>query len=436
MEHASDRFDAHVGGPFPSLLLAAAALTLSVCAFGVDVAAHGRPLLSWFDLNIYDHVGVLARHDPGAVYEWRARGRGFTYTPFAALLFAAFSELPRSLTHWLMLVASLGALGATVWLTLGELDSWRPRRVPAALALTACLLWTEPVLKALKLGQVELLLMALVVYDLRRPDSRRWKGTALGLAAAIKLTPLIFVAYLALVGSRRAAGMAAAVFAATAAVGAVLLPKASDVWWLHGRMFHAGFVTGVGSRVNQSLLGLLSRAAGSVGAATPAWLALAAVVGVVGLGTAVALNRSGLSVAGWSTCALTGLLISPISWDHHWVWIVPILLCLIDAAVRLAGRARRLALVATGVVAALFGGWPRSLSGPDAFVPGNGLLGSPPSPNMLPAKPGWLHALDVIGSNLFVGTGIVLLVLAGVAAVRLRAVRLAPVPAYAARSSG
>ena len=80
-------------------------------------------------------------------------------------------------------------------------------------------------------------------------------------------------------------------------------------------------------------------------------------------------------MAGWLTCALTGLLVSPISWDHHWVWIVPALALLADAAVR---AMRRRPVGATGCwppwSRSLFGAWPDHWTGPGAFVP-QGLLG-------------------------------------------------------------
>ena len=168
---------------------------------------------------------------------WQAQpGDGFTYTPFAAIPFAALSTLPLVAARWVMTVLSVAGLFATVWLTATALG-WSGRgRVALVLVLAACVLWLEPVLKALRLGQVELLLMALVVWDLTQPDGRRFKGVGIGVAAGIKLVPLIFIPYLALCGNVRAAARGAIVFAATVAVGFIALPGASDIWWLHGHV--------------------------------------------------------------------------------------------------------------------------------------------------------------------------------------------------------
>src|SRR5258708_5604849 len=114
--------------------------------------------------------------------------------------------------------------------------SWPlPAGVTAALGLTAVALWTEPVPHGLGLGQVELLLMALIVWDLCQPDRRWWKGAGIGLAAGIKLTPLIFIPYLVLSGKLRQAAVASAAFARTRAAGVAFLPgPARAVGWAGG----------------------------------------------------------------------------------------------------------------------------------------------------------------------------------------------------------
>jgi len=401
------------------LAAAAAAFVLSLAAYVADVAFHPHGLLlNWYDLGVYNDAGLIARHDPAALYSWQLRpGIKFTYPPFAALLFAAGSELPLVLLRWLMTVASIAALAATAWLTFGGLG-WRGRRrLAAALAVAALSLWTWPVLRALLLGQIELLLMALVVWDLCRSDQRRWKGAGVGLAAGIKLVPLIFIVYLVLCGRLRQAATAAPAFAVTVAAGFALLPRPAVKWWLTGYFVHPGNVGEVGSLVNQSLLAVIARALGSVRAATPVWLAVAALT---------AADRSGRPVAGWITCALTGLLVSPVSWDHHWVWIVPVLVLLADRAVRVGGAARWALWALFGAVAVVFGGWPDHWTGPAALVP-DGLLGF-----FVGAHPVHeiyhLHGLQLISWNLFVVGGLVMfaVALAAAAATAVRQRQRAP----------
>ena len=68
---------------------------------------------------------------------------------------------------------------------------------------------------------------------------------------------------------------------------------------------------------------MLTRLAGSVSSGTVPWIAAAVLVGVAGLVAAALLYRARQPVPAMLACALTGLLVSPLSWDHHWVWVAP-----------------------------------------------------------------------------------------------------------------
>ncbi|HUY50543.1 MAG TPA: glycosyltransferase 87 family protein [Streptosporangiaceae bacterium] len=398
-------------------------------AFGLYVATivtHPLGLmLAGFDLRVYRGAGLVALHDASSLYSWQlVPGARFTYTPFAALLFAVATVFPWPAAMWLMAVSSLLALLATVWMTAGQLGWYGRRRLGLACAVTAAALWTEPVQRTLHVGQVELLLMALVVWDLGRPGGRRWQGAGIGLAAGVKLVPLIFIPYLLLTRRFRQAAVASAVFAGTVAIGWAALPQASAQWWL-GPDFLAADRTGfIGFQANQSLRGLLTRLAGGVNAATPGWLALAAATAVAGLLAAALLHSAGRPVQGWVTCALTGLLVSPISWDHHWVWIAPALALLADTAVRARGVLRWAEWVFSGVLALAFGGWPAIWNRGAALVPW-GLIWYPPGTTSGLSASGrhpeysWQGA-DLIAGNLYVLAGLVLFAGLLIAAARCR----------------
>src|SRR6185437_13043838 len=114
-----------------------------------------------------------------------------------------------------------------------------------------------------------------------------------------------------------------------------------------------------GGAPNQSLRGVLTRLAGSVAWAQWPWLAAAAAAGLAGLAAAVALHRRGRAFAGLTGCALTALLVSPISWDHHWVWVAPGLALVIDAGARAAAaRARATWSALAALTWAVFAAWP------------------------------------------------------------------------------
>ena len=168
------------------------------------------------DLGVYRNGGLIVRHvsppyngTEYALYDWPANNQAlkFTYTPFAALFFAVVSFVPWSVLPRITQVANLIFLFIAAWCTMGALG-YRDRRVRLGGALLgfAVGLLTEPVFRTLYLGQINLLLMAAIIWDLRQPEGRRWKGVATGLAAAIKLTPLVFIPYLILTRKYRAAG--------------------------------------------------------------------------------------------------------------------------------------------------------------------------------------------------------------------------------------
>jgi alpha-1,2-mannosyltransferase len=294
------------------------------------------------DLAVYRSGGLIVRHvrplyDPrlaAPLYDWIGYGKlhlPFTYTPFAAIAFAVISFVPWWLSQQLSVAVDIIALLAALWFTLGGLGYRKDQsRLAVTLLGAAAVFWTEPVLRTIYLGQVNLVLMALILWDLCQPDtrsstgkSRWWKGFGTGIAAGIKLVPLIFIPYLLLARKFRQAAMACAGFAFTVLLGFVILPSDSSTWWLDGLFAQGGRTGFTGWAGNQSLDGLITRLAGSVNSAKPAWIAAAVLVGVAGVICGALLDRKGHPVPGLLMAALTGLLVSPISWDHHWVWIAP-----------------------------------------------------------------------------------------------------------------
>ena len=113
-------------GPRPrrrALIIAAAAAALALACYLIELSVHPLyAMLTWFDLGVYRQAGLIALHQPGQLYAWHlAQGIRFTYTPFAAVLFAAGAALPWAVLGWLMTVLSLGALALTGWLMAGAL---------------------------------------------------------------------------------------------------------------------------------------------------------------------------------------------------------------------------------------------------------------------------------------------------------------------------
>jgi alpha-1,2-mannosyltransferase len=409
------------------LIVGAAAAAAAAAAYLAAIAVHPpAATLKGFDLQVYLGGARQAVTRPGRLYSWTYQGHPgiqFTYPPFAALVFRAGLALPFRALMAVATAVSVLALGATVAVAFRALG-WRgAARLGATLLVTALALWTEPVQRALFLGQVELVLMALVTWDLCQPAGRRWQGAATGVAAGIKLVPLLFIVYLVLTRRFRQAAVAAGVFAATVAIGFAALPSASVAWWLGGDFLQAGRTGFVGGQQNQSLRGLVTRLAGSVGGGTRPWLVLAVLVGGAGLTAAVTLHRRGYPLAGLLTCALTGLLVSPISWDHHWVWLAPGLALLADAGTRAAGRARGAWFALAAGLCAVFAAWP-DFWRPAAGLLNGGLIGyAPASAWAYGDSPAYReyhwHGLQLLAGNLEVASGLAALAVALGAAWRI-----------------
>ncbi len=410
------------------LVVGAAVAAVAAAAYLAALATHpSSVLLKGFDLQVYLDGGQQALHHPANLYSWHYEndlGIQFTYTPFAALLFAVGSLLPfRALMDLVVLVSTV-ALAATIWIAFRELG-WRgTARTGATLLLTGLAFWTEPVQRGLDLGQIELVLMALVVWDLCQPDRRRLKGAATGIAAGIKLVPLLFIVYLVVTRRFRQAAVAAGAFVLTVIIGFAVLPKPSVTWWLDGDFFQASRTGFVGDQENQSLNGLLTRLAGSVAHGQPLWLAAAVIVAVLGLAAAVILHQSGRTFAGLMACALTALLISPISWDHHWVWIAPGLAVIIDAGVRAATtRARALWLALAAAVLVVYGAWPDFWKRSAGLLQGGLINYAPASSFAHGDNPKYVeyhwHGLQLIAGNLYLLAGLGLFVVVCVTAICL-----------------
>jgi alpha-1,2-mannosyltransferase len=210
----------------------------------------------------------------------------------------------------------------------------------------------EPVWRTLALGQLNLVLMGLVVLDVLVLKGSRWSGLLTGLAAAIKLTPLIFVLHLALTGRRADAFRALGTFLALNAFAELVLPSDTAQFW--GVALLDGNDATTNSWIgNQSLNGIVQRFAGE-GLLT---LVLVGLLSALCLGTSAVLvrrlHRRGEWLGALLVTAFCGLLVSPVSWTHHWVWVVPLVAFLVPRAVRGAGWAR----VSLLAIAAIGTGW-------------------------------------------------------------------------------
>ncbi len=353
-----------------AMLAGAVALAVYLLPGLPDPAAHW-PL---WDARVYAWGGRQAAAGGGALYAPGARF-SFTYPPFAAVLFAGFAAAPAGVLKIVLTAASLAALAVLCGQALAATGVRpRPETIFAAAALA---LLTRPVAYTLYLGEINLILAALIGTDLlRREDGAWWQGIGTGLAAGVKLTPLIFVAYLVLTRRGRAAATACAVFALTAAAGFAWLPGWSRAFWLSRLFYDQRRVGDPANPSDQSLSGAVARLAGTGDPPRVWWLVAVLAAGLAGLAVAVWAHYRGYRLAGFLCCAFTGLLVSPFSWTHHWVWVVPLLTWLAVTAWRRRSAAWPTAAAwwaMTAGAAALFSGlvrlpWPGHPPGAGAMA--------------------------------------------------------------------
>ncbi|WP_245974369.1 glycosyltransferase 87 family protein [Thermomonospora umbrina] len=283
----------------------------------------------------------------------------FTYPPFAALLAVPLALLPWGTVQVLWVAAIYLALAVCVWYGFRPLLRRVGRYAPIALGvLVGVLAYLQPVQDQARFGQVGLFLMALCVADCATPNPRWPRGLLVGLATAIKLVPGVFLIYFLITGRREAAGNAVLTAAAATLASFMVLPGDSLDFWFDAVM-SSDRAGANNATTNQSLNGMLLRLYWPDAVTTLVWLAAVAAVAYVGFRLA---RRASLTsdlldggrrngpgaysaeMAGIAIAGLLSVLLSPIGWVHHLVWVVLVLGALVGD-----GRDTRRCLVAAGI---------------------------------------------------------------------------------------
>ncbi|MVU78027.1 DUF2029 domain-containing protein [Nocardia sp. ET3-3] len=297
-----------------------------------------RAMLHLEDLDAYRIAGSRVLHGVSLydtpLHPNTRSGWDFVYTPFAALLFVPLTALHGAVFTGVGGLANFAMLTGAVVAALSILGYRRDRRMlilgPAAAGL---LLFCEPIRSTMAFGQINILLLLLVLADTALPDSARGKGVLIGIATGIKLTPAFFILYLVVTGRFRAAATASGTLIATMAIGLAVLPKDSLAFW-GGVFADSSRIGAPDTPYNESLRGLIARSLGSGGGAQVLWLAAALAFAAVCLVLARRLSVSGRELPAVILCGLTATVVSPFSWIHHWVWLAPLLIYLAHLAIR------------------------------------------------------------------------------------------------------
>ncbi|GGR70138.1 hypothetical protein GCM10010169_12140 [Micromonospora fulviviridis] len=353
------------------------ALAGAVTAFlSVAAVRHG-----FFDLKVYYGALTFWVHDGGEIYDFLKGGTqyGFTYPPFAALVMLPMAYLPWPAAIAVSVAATVVVSAVVIWWLLDPVARRAGWTRWFVLAVALCLAAAyEPMRETVNFGQVNMLLLFLVAVDLLRllPARSRWAGVGIGLATAIKLTPGIFIVYLLVTGRWRAAFTAIGAAAAATLVAAALFPDASREFWTEAlwntdRVGELAFVS------NQSLRGVVARLDPGH-PSTVAWLVLVLATLVVWGWRSRAAVAAGDEATGLALTGATMCLVSPVTWVHHLVWLLPGLILLVDNGMAAPARSRRRRLL---LAAALIGyafltsrivwAWEKDFTGVDGFLGSN-----------------------------------------------------------------
>lgn len=315
------------------------------------------PSSSMSDLRVYYAAakGFVDGEDIYTIHhKYPGMGLGFTYPPFAAMIMAPLA-IGQHFARVLMTVLSAISLMTIAFVTVRAVrPQWsRDRALTAGLIVAPLGLALEPVRSTFGMGQINLVLLALLLVDLLGHTPKRFRGVLIGVATGIKLTPGIFIVFLLVLKRFREAAVATAATAGTLLLGYLVMPGPTVDFWTRyifdpGRPGPAHYIS------NQSIRGAIARITHGSTMTAPLWLLGAMILGTAGLLIARRLYAAGRPLDALVATGLTGLLVSPISWSNHWVWALPA----VAVVWSWAGRSKAMKVFAGAWTAVFLAGLP------------------------------------------------------------------------------
>lgn len=324
--------------------------------YRIDIDVYQMGAQAWMQGHSLYHGDVLF-HTPIGL------NLPFTYPPLAAIVFCPFAWLQMPAASVAITALTLVLLVVSTVVVLTRLDVWAASAAlpgPAGLRrwwlavmiAVGATMWLEPVTSNFAFGQINVVLMTLVIADCM-PRRTPWpRGLLLGLGIALKLTPAVFLLYFLLRRDNRAALTALASFVAATAVGFVLAWSDSWEYWTH-TLHHTDRIGEAGLNTDQNIAGALARLGLGEQQRFLLWVGASLLVLALTVWAMRRVLRADEPVLAVVCVALFGLVVSPVSWSHHWVWGLPTVVVL---AV-LAWRRRNVALAVVGVAGVALMRW-------------------------------------------------------------------------------
>jgi alpha-1,2-mannosyltransferase len=297
----------------------------------------------FFDSEVYyGAIQYWFHGDGGMVYDWLKPGSpyGFTYPPFAGLVMSPMALLPFGAVVTISVLATVLTTALLIYWFTGPLIARRGWPRWFAVGVAVCLAVSfEPVRETITFGQVNTLLLTLVAGDMLFgvAKGRRWAGIGIGVATAIKLTPGIFILYLLITKRWREAATAIGATAGATLLGGLIFPDESREFWTSA-LWDTNRVGVLSFLSNQSERGYLARLPIDQ-YADKVWL-VCVLVTLAAWAWRIR-KEPGDVLGGLALTGVVGCLISPVTWVHHCVWLIPALVRCVDAGLTGTGRQRR-----------------------------------------------------------------------------------------------
>jgi alpha-1,2-mannosyltransferase len=301
---------------WPYVIAAVAAIS-AIVYLSVWERRHG------LDLKVYRDAVNSWRSGKSPYLATFTRSRlAFTYPPFALLVLSPLTWASFPITQWLLWTASIAAATGSVVLVLRDRGVKITQRLWCKAFTWSCVsvIALEPVRSGVDYGQIELILMFIVVADLLMMPSP-YRGVIIGIAAAVKLTPLVFIIVLIVSRDVKSVIRAVVSFLVWTALSWLLWPGSSRVYWFYD-ISHPARVGTIAYGGNQSWYAILHRPPFPASGSTLAWVLLSLLTLAVSTFVAWRCVSAGQKAFAIVSVALAGLLISPISWTHHWTWVL------------------------------------------------------------------------------------------------------------------
>ena len=311
------------------------------------------------DIDVYRMGGqAWLDHRPlyadGAMFHTRGGlDLPFTYPPLAAVAFAPFAWLSLTGASIAITLTTLVLLIVSTVIVLTRLDVWPHTTVTAepawlrrcwlaAACVAPAIIYLEPIRSNFDFGQINVVLMTLVIADCL-PRRTPWpRGMLLGVAIALKLTPAVFLLYFLLRRDTRAVVVTATSAVAATLAGFAFAWRDSLQYWTQ-TVHNTDRIGTATLNTNQNIAGALARLGIGQSERFVLWMLACFAVLALTVWAVRRVLRADQPVLALICVAMFGLVVSPVSWSHHWVWVLPTVLVIAVVAYR--GRNLALAVV-------------------------------------------------------------------------------------------